>query len=194
MCQACFNERPPLSVIDRTLLNQKEPLLEPLAQSLYDQQLIFDAFMGTEILNDISSDISRIMSADVMHRCYQFYSIDLKSLINESGSSFDENAQLLVYNKLVDNGEYFMAYYILQSLWKYNEDGDNQAYYNILFGQLVELWMDEETEDIIEYVDIDDKNTNNGDDEACFDENDNMGNNPNTMSVSEMIDEIRNIC
>ena len=116
-CQACFNEQTQLS---------------PLGHIMHEQSLLFHGYIRMHILNDLFTQTFNIISIDVINLCYEFYKLDIKTLMIEEDASLDfEEATTFtekqeaekeiieqVYTSLCssDKQEYYMAYRIMKSL------------------------------------------------------------------------------
>ena len=66
-CQACFN---------------KQTKSSPLDQIMHEQDLLFNGFMRTEIVNQITQ--SNIMTTDVINVCHQFFELNIFTLMKET--------------------------------------------------------------------------------------------------------------
>ena len=100
----------------------------PLRQT---QQLLFEGYMRTQILNDLSEDASIIYSNDVTNLCNTFYFLHIESLLKECRSELLQNEENNGMNgeehiidelcfKFMANKEYFPAFKIYQILIKHN--------------------------------------------------------------------------
>ena len=113
-CQACFNKQTKASALD---------------QIMHEQQLLFDGFMRTEILNQISNKLSNIVATDVINVCHQFFELNIFTLMNEIqiedrmasalGFDYKESAILeKLATKLYHKNEFFVGYKLLTFLLK----------------------------------------------------------------------------
>ena len=123
------------------------------------QQLLFDGYFRTNILNNISSNASNIMSTDIVNLCNKFFIIQLspimeqfrQELLKQEPASHtwlnneDEKVEVDLYtlevvsDAMIKNKEHYLADKILKILVKY-EDKPGQAHCHYLMGGLLFSW------------------------------------------------------
>ena len=117
--------------------SQAQTHLSPIGEIMQSQQLVFDAFMRTEILNDLSQAAENIMTEDIIGLCNIFYTLHLIEIMQEYKNKLlqdkenhawmeEDRSQCLAQHyslqyaieELTDNEEYFIAYKVCKMLLK----------------------------------------------------------------------------
>ena len=113
-----------------------------------DQRLLFDGYLRMEVLDNLSNEIERMVSADVIHLCQTFYILEIKTLMDQHYKSVIEkdDYQWLrnldnqheieqdVLNELhvifCDNDEFWMACKILKLLIQINQGLEDESHHH----------------------------------------------------------------
>ena len=87
---------------------QKIPTLSPLDVIIYEQRLLFDAYLRIEIFNHLTNyPLCKFIPEDIINLCLKFYEIDIKSL-SQNDNEIVGLTKLCIECKC--NKEYFVAY------------------------------------------------------------------------------------
>ena len=60
---------------------------------MHAQKILFDGYIRIEILNNVSINVKSIMTTDVISVCKKFYTIDIKSNIDQCQKTLLSNAE-----------------------------------------------------------------------------------------------------
>ena len=106
---------------------------------LHQQNLLFDGFVRTEILNNLSNVFQKLLTQDVIKLCSTFYELNIKLL---SKNKNEAEGLHIFAKKCTKNNEYFIAHKIMQLLIRYYP---NKAIYYHTYAEILSCYnlMDE---------------------------------------------------
>ena len=143
-CKSCFVDTEQLSALD---------------QIMHEQDLLFNGYFRTKILNTLSRNFeSKLMTDDIIDLCHIFYCVDLKSHMDEHKDLYEaktnewsniipdsrEQAERYILHKIANqltvDQQFFMAYEIRELLITVSTNPGLKARNLVCMAYLLQHW------------------------------------------------------